>query len=181
MFGQGDILLADVLTSYAKVLGDFFVSGCMFMSPGISSTDKPDRNCGGAYMVPLIISIPSMIRLRQCLIEYMRVRNNPNKSASTGWGGCADPFTWNQCEYCADRIVQTASSKRSQVFQRFPSHRSKRTPAWDRSKVYRNERSKSFSIVVICGLQNRMRSVLTGLQAALCLCQFFLLILLGRC
>ena len=83
----GDILLADVLTSYAKILGDLFVSGCMFMSPGLSSTGKPDRNCGGAYMVPLIISIPSMIRLRQCLIEFLRVRNNPNKNASTGWGG----------------------------------------------------------------------------------------------
>lgn len=83
----GDILLADVLTSYAKVLGDLFISACMFVSFGSSSTDKPDRSCGGQYMVPLIISIPSMIRLRQCLIEYSRVRNNSQKSASTGWGG----------------------------------------------------------------------------------------------
>jgi hypothetical protein len=81
----GDILLADVLTSYAKVLGDLFVSGCMFFSPGVSSTQKPDRSCGGAYMVPLIISIPSMIRLRQCLIEFGRVRKNP--SPTSGWGG----------------------------------------------------------------------------------------------
>lgn len=82
----GDILLADVLTSYAKILGDLFVSGCMFLSPGVSSTDKPNRGCGGAYMVPIIISIPSMIRLRQCLTEFSRVRNAP-KTASTGWGG----------------------------------------------------------------------------------------------
>ena len=81
----GDILLADVLTSYAKVLGDLFVSLCMFFSPGVSSTNKPNRGCGGAYMVPLIISIPSLIRLRQCLIEYGRVRKNP--SSSSGWGG----------------------------------------------------------------------------------------------
>ena len=81
----GDILLADVLTSYAKVLGDWFVAGCMFLSPGVSSTDKPDRGCGGAYLVPLIISIPSMIRLRQCLIEYTRVRKN--LTATSGWGG----------------------------------------------------------------------------------------------
>lgn len=83
----GDILLADVLTSYAKVLGDLFVSLCMFISSGSSSTDKPDRSCGGQYMVPLIISIPSMIRLRQCLIEFLRVRNNPQKSGTSGWGG----------------------------------------------------------------------------------------------
>ena len=81
----GDILLADVLTSYAKVLGDWFVAGCMFFTPGVSSTDKPDRSCGGAYMVPLIIAIPSIIRLRQCLIEFGRVRKNP--TTTTGWGG----------------------------------------------------------------------------------------------
>lgn len=82
----GDILLADVLTSYAKVLGDLFVSACMFFSRGVSSTEKPDRGCGGPYIVPLIISIPSLIRLRQCLIEYGRVRASP-KSANLGWGG----------------------------------------------------------------------------------------------
>ena len=82
----GDILLADVLTSYAKVLGDLFVSGCMFFSSGVSSTGKPDRGCGGQYIVPIIISIPSLIRLRQCLIEFGRVRNGP-KSAHSGWGG----------------------------------------------------------------------------------------------
>lgn len=37
--------------------------------------------------MPIIISIPSMIRLRQCLIEYTRVRDNPQKTAATGWGG----------------------------------------------------------------------------------------------
>ncbi|KAL8932374.1 MAG: hypothetical protein Q9211_006353, partial [Gyalolechia sp. 1 TL-2023] len=83
----GDILLADVLTSYAKVMGDLFVSLCMFLTAGKSSTDKPDRGCGGQYIVPVIISIPSLIRLRQCLIEYMRVRNSPQKSAGQGWGG----------------------------------------------------------------------------------------------
>lgn len=83
----GDILLADVLTSYAKVLGDLFVSLCMFFTSGKSSTDKPDRGCGGQYIVPIIISIPSIIRLRQCLIEYMRVRKSPQKSPGQGWGG----------------------------------------------------------------------------------------------
>ena len=83
----GDVLLADVLTSYAKVLGDLFVSVCMFFSSGVSSTGKPDRGCGGQYMVPLIISIPSIIRLRQCLIEFRRVRQQGTKSGSSGWGG----------------------------------------------------------------------------------------------
>jgi len=86
----GDILLADVLTSYAKVLGDLFVSLCMFFTPGVSSTAKPDRGCGGQYVVPFIIAIPSLIRLRQCLIEYGRVRKSNEQSGhigSHGWGG----------------------------------------------------------------------------------------------
>jgi hypothetical protein len=81
----GDILLADVLTSYAKVFGDLFVSICMLLSKGGSSTSKPNRGCGGMYAVPLIIGIPSIIRLRQCLIEYIRVRNG--RQTSHGWGG----------------------------------------------------------------------------------------------
>ena len=86
----GDILLADVLTSYAKVLGDLFVSFCMFVSTKHSSTARPDRGCGGQYIVPLIISIPSLIRLRQCLIEFLRVRSSNRKEGgvdSAGWGG----------------------------------------------------------------------------------------------
>ena len=84
----GDILLADVLTSYAKVLGDLFVSACMFFDSSSSSTGVPNRGCGGQYMVPLIISIPSMIRLRQCLIEFRRAQRHQKKQgASNGWGG----------------------------------------------------------------------------------------------
>jgi hypothetical protein len=50
----GDIMLADILTSYAKVLGDLWVTGCMFFG-GISATSKPDRACGGKFVVPLVI------------------------------------------------------------------------------------------------------------------------------
>lgn len=88
----GDILLADVLTSYAKIIADLFVSLCMFFSgPNGSATARPDRGCGGQYLVPIIIAIPSLIRLRQCLIEYVRVRNantkNGGMTAQSGWGG----------------------------------------------------------------------------------------------
>jgi hypothetical protein len=82
----GDILLADVLTSYAKILGDLYVTLCMFLTPSGSATDRPDRSCGGMVVVPIIMAVPSLIRLRQCLIEYVRVRRAPLKE-STGWGG----------------------------------------------------------------------------------------------
>ena len=87
----GDILLADALTSYAKVLGDLFVSLCMFFSSSHSSTGPPNRSCGGAFWVPFIISIPSLIRLRQCITEYFRVQRSNRQSGQTskaaGWGG----------------------------------------------------------------------------------------------
>jgi hypothetical protein len=58
----------------------------MFFRTDGSATARPDRGCGGVIIVPLILAIPSLIRLRQCLIEYGRVRRGPTKE-STGWGG----------------------------------------------------------------------------------------------
>lgn len=86
----GDILLADVLTSYAKVLGDLFVSVCMFFSAGSSATDWPDRQCGGQFIVPCILAVPSLIRFRQCIIEYKRVQRANQRAGglrSQDWGG----------------------------------------------------------------------------------------------
>jgi len=84
----GDVLAADVLTSYAKVFGDLFVALCMMLNRR-HSTARPDRSCGGVFFVPLLICVPSMIRFRQCMIEYFRVRKgvNAGASASAGWGG----------------------------------------------------------------------------------------------
>jgi hypothetical protein len=82
----GDIILADVLTSYAKVFGDLFVNTCMFLASRESSTGIPNRECGGHFAVPILVSIPSIIRLRQCLIEFVRVGKG-NRSAADGWGG----------------------------------------------------------------------------------------------
>ncbi|PGH11492.1 hypothetical protein AJ79_04867 [Helicocarpus griseus UAMH5409] len=81
----GDIILADVLTSYSKILGDLFVSACMFFSSDASSTGIPNRGCGGQIAVPLLTAVPFIIRLRQCLIEFRRVRRG-NRSTD-GWGG----------------------------------------------------------------------------------------------
>ncbi|KAK2629176.1 hypothetical protein QTJ16_002279 [Diplocarpon rosae] len=86
----GDILLADVLTSYAKIIADLFVALCMFFSHNGSATKRPDRGCGGQYLVPIIIAVPFIIRFRQCLIEYMRVRASNRRNGGTGsqgWGG----------------------------------------------------------------------------------------------
>ena len=57
----------------------------MFFSSGVSSTGYPDRSCGGHVAVPLLVSIPSLIRMRQCLIEFFRVRRTGHQVE--GWGG----------------------------------------------------------------------------------------------
>lgn len=81
----GDVLLADALTSYSKVIAEIYINYCMFFSSNASSTGKPDRTCGGRLIVPLLIAIPYAIRFRQCLIEFFRVRRAGHKS--DGWGG----------------------------------------------------------------------------------------------
>lgn len=78
----GDILLADALTSYAKVFGEIYINYCLFFSRTVSSTGKADRKCGAPFIVPLLIAIPYAIRFRQCMIEFGRVRR-----AGDGWGG----------------------------------------------------------------------------------------------
>jgi hypothetical protein len=121
----GDILLADVLTSYAKVLGDLFVSLCMFFTSGVGATAKPDRNCGGQFLVPLVIAIPSLIRFRQCIIEYLRVQRanerNDGIVGKAGWGG---QHLANAAKYASAFPVIILSA-----LQRSPGH--------DRASVYR--------------------------------------------
>lgn len=93
----GDIILADALTSYARIIGDLYVSTCMFYSAAranysadgsgsasmaLSSTGLPNRACGGSVLYPLVMAIPSIIRLRQCLIEFVRARFRPHASSS---------------------------------------------------------------------------------------------------
>ncbi|QIX00443.1 hypothetical protein AMS68_005960 [Peltaster fructicola] len=69
----GDILVADVLTSYAKPLADLYVVLCLLFN-GKGVLGHPDRSCGGRLVVPFILAVPFLIRLRQCLIEAIRAR-----------------------------------------------------------------------------------------------------------
>ena len=72
-----DVLLADALTSYAKVLGDAFAALCgllllVFARGAGRDALAPDRACGGGVLVPLVLAAPSAMRLRQCLVERDR-------------------------------------------------------------------------------------------------------------
>ncbi|UZJ54400.1 hypothetical protein CBS101457_003720 [Exobasidium rhododendri] len=61
------ILFADILTSFARVFGDLWLTMC-FLWP---KSDTPAWwNGKGSVAVPILVSLPYAIRLRQCLSEY---------------------------------------------------------------------------------------------------------------
>ncbi|KAG0302571.1 hypothetical protein BGZ98_007394 [Dissophora globulifera] len=63
-----DVILADILTSFARVFGDLAVALClMFLDRDGTNADA----CYGSIVVPIMTSIPYCIRLRQCLAEYI--------------------------------------------------------------------------------------------------------------
>lgn len=53
-----DILMADVLTSYAKPVGDLWVVGCSVLGGEGVLKGKVDRGCGGGLIVPGLIAVP---------------------------------------------------------------------------------------------------------------------------
>lgn len=78
-----DILLADVLTSYARVLGDLWLSICLstVAKHGLA-TQSQEVGCYKNVMVPLITSLPYAFRLRQCLAEYYSRSSSSNPRRS---------------------------------------------------------------------------------------------------
>ncbi|GAA5973988.1 hypothetical protein JCM11641_008197 [Rhodosporidiobolus odoratus] len=64
-----DIILADILTSSAKVLGDTWVAGCLLVK-GVEASRGTD-SCGRVWGVPFMTSLPYLFRFRQCLSEIL--------------------------------------------------------------------------------------------------------------
>ncbi|KAJ9093886.1 hypothetical protein QFC21_006259 [Naganishia friedmannii] len=73
-----DVILADIMTSFAKVLGDVYVSACQIWSGGIT---KGRVRVGGAHdwIVLGMVSLPYILRLRQCLNEYLIPSNTSSR------------------------------------------------------------------------------------------------------
>ncbi|KDN49954.1 EXS-domain-containing protein [Tilletiaria anomala UBC 951] len=77
----GEVLLADSLTSFAKVFGDVWLSLC-FLWP--RQEHHTWWNGKGSLAVPFMVSLPYLIRLRQCLSEY--ATSAPTVSLQSGKG-----------------------------------------------------------------------------------------------
>ncbi|TRM69383.1 EXS family-domain-containing protein [Schizophyllum amplum] len=65
-----DVVLADILTSFAKVFVDVYFCICQLLAPGGSLLFIPAQSGWTRWIAPSIMSIPYIIRFRQCLVEY---------------------------------------------------------------------------------------------------------------
>ncbi|KAG1878372.1 EXS family-domain-containing protein, partial [Suillus subluteus] len=73
-----DVVFADVFTSFAKVLGDVWLSLCMLL-PGGSLLSPPSLNGLSQWILPTLMSLPYIIRFRQCLIEHWSPTNTSKR------------------------------------------------------------------------------------------------------
>ncbi|KAI8993059.1 EXS-domain-containing protein [Trametes punicea] len=64
-----DVVFADILTSFAKVLGDVWLSMWMLLPSG-SLISQPSQEGLSRWILPTLMSIPYAVRFRQCLVEY---------------------------------------------------------------------------------------------------------------
>ncbi|OCH92320.1 EXS-domain-containing protein [Obba rivulosa] len=73
-----DVVFADVFTSFAKVLGDVWLSFYMLL-PGGSLLFQPAQTGLTRWILPTIMSLPYAVRLRQCLVEYTSPLNDSRR------------------------------------------------------------------------------------------------------
>jgi len=73
-----DVVFADIFTSFAKVLGDVWLSVCMLL-PGGSLVLPPAQQGYARWILPTVMSIPYAVRFRQCLIEYLFTTNGTKR------------------------------------------------------------------------------------------------------
>ncbi|KAF7970287.1 hypothetical protein HWV62_24406 [Athelia sp. TMB] len=73
-----DVIFADIFTSFAKVLGDVWLSVCMLL-PGASLLLLPRQEGLARWIFPTIMSLPYFVRFRQCLIEYAHPSNDGHR------------------------------------------------------------------------------------------------------
>ncbi|TDL25926.1 EXS-domain-containing protein [Rickenella mellea] len=73
-----DVVMADIFTSFAKVLGDVWLSLCMLL-PGGSLLVFPRQEGLSQWVVPCLMSVPYLVRFRQCIVEYIQPTNISRK------------------------------------------------------------------------------------------------------
>ncbi|WWD00635.1 hypothetical protein V866_007570 [Kwoniella sp. B9012] len=64
-----DVILADILTSFAKVLGDMWISACQIWLGEITH-GRVGRSGWAGWITLGMVSLPYLLRFRQCMLEY---------------------------------------------------------------------------------------------------------------
>ncbi|KAE8231609.1 hypothetical protein CF326_g3370 [Tilletia indica] len=75
------VILADVLTSFAKVFADVWLTACFLVPRKEHHTWWNGR---GSVVVPILTSLPYLIRLRQCISEYLSTSLRSKHAHSAG-------------------------------------------------------------------------------------------------
>ncbi|THH16249.1 hypothetical protein EW146_g4365 [Bondarzewia mesenterica] len=73
-----DVIFADVFTSFAKIYGDLWLSLCMLLPSG-SLLALPSQDGLSRWVLPILMSLPYLVRLRQCVIEYAHPSNESRR------------------------------------------------------------------------------------------------------
>ncbi|KAF7361753.1 Protein-er retention protein [Mycena venus] len=73
-----DVVFADIFTSFAKVVGDVWLSACMLL-PGNTLFRTPADGPWLRWVAPTIMSLPYLVRLKQCIIEYSLSSNESRR------------------------------------------------------------------------------------------------------
>ncbi|KAJ7901994.1 EXS family-domain-containing protein [Mycena olivaceomarginata] len=73
-----DVVFADIFTSFAKVLGDVWLSACMLL-PGNTLFLTPADGPWLRWVAPTVMSLPYLVRLKQCVVEYSLSSNESRR------------------------------------------------------------------------------------------------------
>ncbi|KAJ7287812.1 EXS family-domain-containing protein [Mycena rebaudengoi] len=73
-----DVVFADIFTSFAKVLGDVWLSAYMLL-PGNTLSGAPADGPWLRWVMPTVMSLPYLVRLKQCVIEYSLPSNESRR------------------------------------------------------------------------------------------------------
>ncbi|KAL3898083.1 MAG: hypothetical protein SGCHY_002981 [Lobulomycetales sp.] len=98
-----DVILADILTSYSRVVGDLQLVVRDLVFAPVPHQLGPDHHHAhthsslsfSEFLVPVLICLPYLIRLRQCIAEYTQSRDQQSRSKH---------FT-NACKYISSMPV----------------------------------------------------------------------------
>jgi len=73
-----DVVFADIATSFARVLGDMWLSIRMLL-PGNNILTLPFDEGWARWVLPTVMSLPYLVRFRQCIVEYNHPANTSRR------------------------------------------------------------------------------------------------------